>query len=204
MIAVVDYGVGNLRSVAKAFEAVGVDVTVTKDPVDLEGADRIVLPGVGAFYACMRSLEQSGLIDTLAEQVLVRRKPFLGICVGMQLLADEGYEKGVHRGLGWVSGKVVPFDRGPTLKVPHIGWNDVFVNDGASVLHHRGGESVYYFVHSYVFEPSDPQSIAAVSVYGGSFVSAIKKDNILGVQFHPEKSQAAGLSVIENFATWSP
>lgn len=205
-LALVDYGAGNLRSVANALKAAGAQgVVVTADPNVIRTADRIVLPGVGAFRHCIGALAcVSGLVEALEERVLVGAAPFLGICVGMQLLADRGVEHGVTNGLGWIAGEVrviEPADA--TIKVPHMGWNDV-----EPMRHHGGAELIEpgeaYFLHSYHFVPEEGASIAAMSDHGGGIVAAVARDNILGVQFHPEKSQAYGLALLARFLEWKP
>lgn len=205
-LALVDFGAGNLRSVANALKAAGADgVVVTADPSVVRTADRIVLPGVGAFRACASALcGVSGLVEAMAERVLVGGAPFLGICVGMQLLADRGVEHGVTQGLGWIGGEVrviEPAD--PSVKVPHMGWNDV-----APMPHTGGAELIVpgeaYFLHSYHFVPDQGADVAALSDHGGGIVAAVARDNILGVQFHPEKSQAYGLALLARFLDWKP
>ncbi|MFN3469298.1 MAG: imidazole glycerol phosphate synthase subunit HisH [Novosphingobium sp.] len=205
-LALVDYGAGNLRSVANALKAAGAQgVSVTADPGVVRAADRIVLPGVGAFRACIDALRGvPGLVEAMEERVLVGGAPFLGICVGMQLLADRGVEHGVAQGLGWIGGEVrviEPAD--PTIKVPHMGWNDV------APMRHRGGAELIeageaYFLHSYHFVTEQGADVAAMSDHGGGIVAAVARDNILGVQFHPEKSQSYGLSLLARFLEWKP
>lgn len=197
-IAIIDYGMGNLRSVQKGLERVGYPAAVTRDSEAIESADGVVLPGVGAFRACMDNLREYGLIDTVRRAV-ESGKPFLGICLGMQLLFEESEEFGRVEGLGLLPGKVVRFADRPGLKVPHMGWNQIrkakyvphleAVADGASV----------YFVHSYYVDPRDPSVIATTTDYGGDFVSAVARDNVFATQYHPEKSQAVGLKILENF-----
>ena len=195
-LALVDYGAGNLRSAARALERAGARVVVTDDPAVIAGAARIVLPGVGAFAQCIGQLrEKSGIEAALNEAVNGRGVPFLGICVGMQLLASEGHEHGVYKGLGWLPGKVerlTPSD--PTLKIPHMGWNRVEAVNGADVT---SGDA--YFVHSYAFTPEDAADVQAVSDHGGRFAAIVKRGHITGVQFHPEKSQAYGLAFLSNW-----
>ncbi|CAH0495810.1 imidazole glycerol phosphate synthase subunit HisH [Novosphingobium sp. CECT 9465] len=205
-LALVDYGAGNLRSVANALKAAGAEgVVVTADPSVVRTADRIVLPGVGAFRHCIGALAGvPGLIDALEERVLVGAAPFLGICVGMQLLADRGVEHGVTNGLGWIGGEVRAIEPAdPTIKVPHMGWNDV-----APMPHPGGAELVEpgeaYFLHSYHFVAEEGAHIAAMSDHGGGIVAAVARDNILGVQFHPEKSQGYGLAMLTRFLEWKP
>ena len=196
-IAVVDYGAGNLRSAARALAAAGAEnVDITSDPARIASADRIVLPGVGAFAQCITALRgATGIEAALADAVQVRRVPFLGICVGMQLLASEGHEHGVHRGLGWLPGTVtrlMPDD--PALKIPHMGWNRVTAANGSGLV-----EGDAYFVHSYRFDPQDVADVRATSDHGGVFPAIVQRRNITGVQFHPEKSQAYGLAFLQNW-----
>ena len=199
-LALVDIESGNLHSVENALRAAGAErVTVTADPAVLRSADRIVLPGVGAFGACAANLRAvPGLEESLREAVLERARPFLGICVGMQLMADAGEEMGTHAGLGWVRGRVRRIEPGTMeAKVPHMGWNDV-----APVPDHpliEPGEA--YFLHSYAFEGED---VIATTDHAGPIAAAIGRDNMLGVQFHPEKSQRYGLELLRRFLTWRP
>lgn len=199
-IALIDYGAGNLRSVYNALIAAGADgVDVTFDPDAVLFADRIVLPGVGAFGACAAGLASlDGMIDALTTAVIERATPFLGICVGMQLLADAGEEHGRHKGLGWIGGTVRAFDPAPGLRIPHMGWNDVVPTFAHPVI--AAGEA--YYLHGYHF--ADAADAAATSSHGGTFTAAVAKDNIVGVQFHPEKSQAYGLATLERFLAWRP
>lgn len=193
-IALIDYGAGNLRSAGRALAAVGASVTITRDPAEILAADRIVLPGVGAFAQCitaLRSLE--GLEAALHESVIERRRPFLGICVGMQLLASEGHEHGVHQGLGWIEGRVTRLVA-PGLKVPHMGWNHVTPTRGNAVA---AGDA--YFVHSYVFDVASPSDVRATTDHGPTFAAVVGRANITGVQFHPEKSQRFGLTFLTNW-----
>lgn len=220
-IAVIDYGSGNLRSVAKAFEHVVGEVAstenviVTADPRDVSKANRIVLPGVGAYADCMEGLHRiAGMVEALHESVIVKRRPFLGICVGMQLLATRGLEHGEHAGLDWIPGDVVrlqPRDAG--LKIPHIGWNTIGVRSSKHSVIRALAEKVggqgedkphAYFVHSYVFRPSDSQHILSTTDYGGLFPAMVGRENLIGTQFHPEKSQRVGLALIGAFLKWRP
>ena len=214
-IAIIDYGSGNLRSAAKAFEreAGGLDdapnIVVTSDAELVRRADRIVLPGVGAFADCRAGLlAVAGMREALEERVIACGVPFLGICVGMQLMATRGLEKGVHDGLGWIAGDVKllePSD--PALKVPHMGWNTLTFTqshplldglvDGETGLH-------AYFVHSYHLATTDPATLLATADYGGPVTAAVGRDNLFGTQFHPEKSQTLGLALIRNFLRWQP
>jgi imidazole glycerol-phosphate synthase subunit HisH len=205
-IALIDYGAGNLHSVHNALKAAGAEqVAVTSDPATVLGARRIVLPGVGSFKACAEGLAAiPGLVDALEERVIGRGVPFLGVCVGMQLLADEGHEHMATPGLGWIAGEVRAIERtDPAIKVPHMGWNDVSPmphRDGAMLL--EPGEA--YFLHSYHFQPVDGHHIAAMTDHGGGIVAAVARDNIVGVQFHPEKSQAYGIALLARFLEWNP
>lgn len=205
-LALIDYGAGNLHSVRNALVAAGVQhVVVTADPDLVRGARRIVLPGVGSFRTCYEGLaSKPGLIDALEERVLGDGVPFLGICVGMQLLATRGLEFGETPGLGWIGGDVKPIERtDPAIKIPHMGWNDVEPmphHDGATLI--EPGEA--YFLHSYHFVPEDGHHVAAMTDHGGGLVAAVARDNILGVQFHPEKSQRYGLDLLSRFLEWNP
>ena len=198
-IALVDYGAGNLQSVLNALLTAGAsDVVVTADPDVVVKADRIVLPGVGAFAHCMGSLSAiDGMIEALNKATGAGAAPFLGICVGMQLMADAGEERGVTPGLGWVRGRVRAIDPAPTLKIPHMGWNDVVPVAGHPLI--DGGEA--YFLHSFAFEGDD---VIATTDHGGMRVAAIGSGNRIGVQFHPEKSQGYGLKFLERFLMWKP
>ncbi|MBF0563374.1 MAG: imidazole glycerol phosphate synthase subunit HisH [Alphaproteobacteria bacterium] len=211
-IVIVDYGSGNLRSVAEAFERAVTEaggaqtVTVTADPDTVRAADRVVLPGVGAFADCKRGLAAvEGLVEAIEEAVLRRGQPFLGICVGMQLLATLGFEHGEHQGLGWIPGKVVaitPAD--PVLKIPHMGWNELEFATSHPLFAGIESGAHAYFVHSYQFITENPLHCLATVTYGGSITAAIGRDNLAGTQFHPEKSQTLGLRFIGNFLTWTP
>jgi glutamine amidotransferase len=197
-IAIIDYGMGNLRSVQKGLERVGFDAVISRDPAFIEAADGVVLPGVGAFGACMQNLTTYGLVDTV-HRVVRAGTPFLGICLGMQLLFEESEEFGPIRGLGLLPGRVVRFRDRPELKVPHMGWNTI--RKLAPAPHLEGiedGDSVY-FVHSYYVVPSDPSLTATSTTHGVEFTSSIWRDNVFASQFHPEKSQAIGLRILENF-----
>lgn len=213
-LAIVDYGSGNLHSAEKAIERAGretgiaLQIIVTDNPGDIETADRIVLPGVGAFPDCMRGLERlDGMIEALSHRVIRDACPFLGICVGMQLLADRGYEHGGYDGLGWISGEIRPIaPNDPALKIPHMGWNELTDIENHPVLEGLGtpGLSHAYFVHSYQFQPANGKKPLALTEHGGPITAVIGRDNIVGTQFHPEKSQATGLRLIANFLRWSP
>ena len=203
-VALIDYGAGNLHSVHNALRKAGAgDVVITADAEKVRRADRIVLPGVGAFRACRDALVAiPGMVDAMGEAVRVRGVPFLGVCVGMQLLADAGEEFGRHEGLGWVPGivrRIEPADA--AVKVPHMGWNDVRLTDAAPALL-ESGEA--YFLHSYHFDAADPRQVAALTDHGGPLVAAVARDTIIGCQFHPEKSQRYGLSFLTRFLEWRP
>lgn len=206
VLALVDYGAGNLHSVANALHAAGAEnVSITANPDIVRAADRIVLPGVGSFKACAEGLRAiPGLVEAMRERVQVGGAPFLGICVGMQLLADRGVEHGITEGLGWIAGEVRHIDvTDPAIKVPHMGWNDVALSPHA----HEGGvlePGEAYFLHSYHFVPEDGSAIAAMSDHGGGIVAAVARDNVVGVQFHPEKSQGYGLALLGRFLEWKP
>jgi len=210
MIAIVDYGMGNLRSVQKAFETVGHQAVVTRDPRAIADAGHVVLPGVGAFADCMANLEQYGLIEPI-RKTIASGKPFLGICLGLQLLFTESEEFGLHKGLGLLSGRVKKFPFGNSqaarttirMKVPHMGWNGVAIKRAAPPLKGIASGEHVYFVHSYYVEPQDPSVVATMTDYGLPFVSSVWRDNIFACQFHPEKSQAVGLRIVKNFGDWS-
>jgi imidazole glycerol-phosphate synthase subunit HisH len=200
-LALIDYGAGNLQSVANAFRAIGVEPVVTADPDVVAQAERVVLPGVGAFAHCMGALSGiDGMIEAMERAVLERGAPFLGICVGMQLLASEGREHGVTPGLGWVPGSVDAIAPAPGLKVPHMGWNAV-QTDG---VHPVIGPGEAYFLHGYHFAAELPEQVHALTDHGGRLVAAVGRDNVVGVQFHPEKSQAYGLLTLQRFMEWRP
>jgi len=211
LTVLVDYDSGNLHSAAKAFQRMaaetgGGDIRVSSRPEDAARADRIVLPGDGAFAACRAALGQrGGLFEALDEAVTRRARPCLGICVGMQMLAARGHEHRLTAGLGWIDGDVVriePADR--SLKVPHMGWNDLVIERPHPVLAGLATGDHAYFVHSYHFRVADPAHRLAFCDYGGRVTAIVGRDNIIGTQFHPEKSQAAGLRLIANFLRWRP
>ena len=205
MIAIVDYGMGNLRSVHKGFERVGFPAVVTQDPRLIRKASGLVVPGVGAFKKAMENLTELGLVEPVKEFIEAGR-PFLGICLGLQLLFSESEEFGVHKGLDVLPGRVVRFpsaNGSNRLKVPHMGWNGVTVQRAAPPLQGIASGEHFYFVHSYCVEPRDRAVVATMTDYGAPFVSSVWKDNIFACQFHPEKSQAAGLTIVKNFGAWS-
>lgn len=198
MIAIIDYGMGNLRSVQKAFEKVGCDAMITSDAGEVQQASKVVLPGVGAFGACMENLEKFGLVSTI-RKVIKMGKPFLGICMGLQVLFDEGEEFGLHKGLGIIPGKVIRFKLPKKYKIPHMGWNRIHKKRRLPIMAEIDENAYFYFVHSYHVVPKDPGVIVTTTDYGKAFVSSIAKDNIFACQFHPEKSQATGLKILKAF-----
>lgn len=205
MIAIVDYGMGNLTSVVKAFETLYVEAVVTSSPDDLARAERIVLPGVGAFGEGIRNLHARNLIGPLEAQVLEHGKPFLGICLGMELLATDSCEDGDHIGLGWVDGSVKAVAEGDSsVKSIHSGWNDVRCVRPSALLAGLGPSPDFYFVHGYHLDCRDPGIVTGVTQYGGDLAAVIERDNVMAVQFHPEKSQEIGLALLHNFLRWSP
>lgn len=207
MLTIIDYGIGNLRSIEKAFEAVGAEVERTDDVARIEKAGRLVLPGVGAFGACMAEIRKRGLVTPILEAV-ERGTPFLGVCVGMQLLFEESTEQGTHPGLGILPGRVVHFSDSLTqngaaaeeLKIPHMGWNTVEPRRKDKLVEGIDEGAFFYFVHSYHARPEREGDVLAATRYGVEFPAMVAKDNVFGVQFHPEKSQQAGLKLLRNFA----
>ncbi len=214
-IAIIDYGSGNLHSAAKAFEraaregGLNSSIVVTSDPEAVLRAERVVLPGVGAFADCRRGLLAiEGMVEAMTEAVVKRGSPFLGICVGMQLLAERGLEHGVTPGLGWIGGEVIPIaPENPALKIPHMGWNNLDLGRPHALLRDipTGERGLHaYFVHSYHLQASNPGDVLATTDYGGGLTAVVGRETIVGVQFHPEKSQAMGLRLISNFLRWRP
>lgn len=212
-VALVDYGSGNLRSAAKAFEraareaGLSHEIVVTADPDRVAKADRVVLPGVGAFADCKRGLlAVDGMADAVRRHVEERGLPFFGICVGMQLMATRGLEHGTSEGFDWIPGDVVRIDPSDaTLKIPHMGWNELTIPDDAHPLFDGIETGMHvYFVHSYHLQAKDPAHVLARVDYGGPITAAVGRDNMIGTQFHPEKSQEAGLRLITNFLKWTP
>ena len=214
-VAVIDYGSGNLRSAVKSFERAareaGLDAAIdlTADAERVRTADRLVLPGVGAFADCRAGLDAvPGMVEAIEEAAIRKARPFFGICVGMQLMAERGLEKTVTRGLGWIAGDVkemTPSD--PTLKIPQIGWNTIHVKHSHPLFAGipTGPDGLHaYFVHSYRFDAANPDDVLAVTDYGGPVTAAVARDNLAGTQFHPEKSQRLGLALIANFLRWKP
>lgn len=198
-IALIDYGAGNLHSVHNALKAAGAEgLAITADPDAVAKADRVVLPGVGAFAACASGLRSiDGMVEALGQRVLEEGAPFLGVCVGMQLMADAGEELGTHQGLGWIPGTVRHLPPSPGVRVPHMGWNDVIPAVDHPLI--EAGEA--YFLHSFAFEGD---SVLATTEHGGPITAAIGRDNLAGVQFHPEKSQRYGIALLERFLKWRP
>jgi imidazole glycerol-phosphate synthase subunit HisH len=199
MITIVDYGMGNLRSVQKGFEKLGFDARVTEQSEEIRRAEKLVLPGVGAFADAMQGLRSRQMVEPVRDFISSGR-PFFGICLGMQLLFDWGYEDGEYEGLGVLPGKVVRFAANPGYKVPHMGWNQLRVRRPAPLLNGVEDGSFVYFVHSYYVLPMDDSITTAETDYGGSFTSIVWRDNIFATQFHPEKSQQVGLRLLRNFA----
>ncbi len=198
-LALIDYGAGNLHSVENALKAVGSPVLVTDDATHVARADRIVLPGVGSFAACMQGLSAlPDMVETMERRVLEHGVPFLGICVGMQLMAEEGLEQGRHRGLGWVPGTVEPLQPSQRVKVPHMGWNEVQPVDGETLV--AAGEA--YFLHGYAFRGRG--AVCATTDHGSPVTAAVRTGTAIGVQFHPEKSQGYGLAFLKRFLEWRP
>jgi glutamine amidotransferase len=198
-IAIIDYQMGNLRSVQKGFEKVGHAAVITSDARELAAAERIVLPGVGAFGDAIAELKRRELVEPIREAIAAG-KPFLGICLGLQLLFDVGYEGGEYEGLGVLRGKVVRFELPPSFKVPHMGWNQAKIRGRAPVLEGLSDGAYFYFVHSYYVVPEDPSVVAIEAEYGHRFCAAVWRNNLFATQFHPEKSQADGLRILKNFA----
>ena len=203
VIAIIDYGSGNLRSAAKAFEHVAnaeQSILITSNPEDLTSASHIILPGVGAFADCMQGLQRAqGMIAALETEILQHKKPFLGICVGMQMLFEYGFEHGRHQGLGWLKGDVVKIQPAHSLKIPHMGWNDIIIKQQHPLLATLPTRNHYYFVHSYHAVCKEPENMVATVNYGSELTAIVAKDNIMGTQFHPEKSQESGLAILRSF-----
>ena len=199
-IVIIDYNMGNLRSVQKAFEKVGSDAIISNDIETIKNASKIVLPGVGAFKDGMKNLNKLNLIDVLNEEIMQNKKPFLGICLGMQLISNKSYENGETKGLCWVDAQVIKFefDSNISLKIPHVGWNNVVYKNENILYSGIASNSDFYFVHSYYFDCKE-DVVSSTTEYGFDFTSSINKENIYAFQFHPEKSQTVGLKIIENF-----
>lgn len=205
MIAIIDYGMGNVRSLYNALQYVGCDSVVTADAGELRNADRLILPGVGAFGDAIAAIRRLGLDEILADEVCRRGKPMLGVCLGMQLLAKSSTEHGVHDGLGWLDATVERLLVPPGLKIPHVGWNEIdYAPDDALFQGLKWTERNFYFVHSYHMRCTDEGDVAATCEYGGRFTAAVRHENIAAMQFHPEKSQDNGVRVLQNFVDWTP
>ena len=202
MIAIIDYQMGNLRSVQKAFEKVGVEAQITSDPDQLRRASKVVLPGVGAFEDAITELERRSLVEPICE-LIEQGTPFLGICLGLQLLFDASNEGGRFEGMGLISGDVVRFEQQPGMKIPHMGWNQVIIRQPAPLLEGIDDGTHFYFVHSYYVNPTDADVVAMECDYHQRFCAMIWRDNLFATQFHPEKSQQAGLRLLKNFADFS-
>jgi imidazole glycerol-phosphate synthase subunit HisH len=206
MIAVVDYGMGNVRSICNAIEWHGHEAVLTADQKVMDDASHLVLPGVGAFGDAMKNIVSRGLQEILQRQVIEKGKPFLGICLGLQLLAKNSEEHGHHKGLGWLDAEVVKFELpDKKLKIPHMGWNDITVRKSHALFNMlKGNELSFYFVHSYYINCRNPEDVLATCEYGIEFTAAIARNNIVATQFHPEKSQDNGMQVLGNFLNWRP
>ena len=198
MITIVDYQMGNLRSVQKGIERIGGEAAISSDPNEIANADKLVLPGVGAFGDAMSEIQRRDLAQPIRDFISSGR-PFLGICLGLQLLFERGYEHGEHEGLGVLGGDVVRFDLPPSLKVPHMGWNTVVKRGDAPILCDIPDQTHFYFVHSYYVRPTDPSVVALECDYGGRFCAMVWRDNLFATQFHPEKSQSDGLKLLNAF-----
>ena len=206
MIAIIDYGMGNVKSISNAINYIGRESVVTADPKLIDKASHLILPGVGAFGDAMNNLTARGLIEIIEEQVFVKNKPFLGICLGLQLLATSSQEHGFHKGLGWFDAEVVKLSfENNCMKIPHMGWNDITIDLKHPIFARlKENELTFYFVHSYYINCNNNQDIVATCDYGIKFTAVIQKDNIVATQFHPEKSQDNGIQVLENFINWNP
>lgn len=200
VVAIVDYGVGNLASVAAAVEKVGFSANVTSDPIAIKSADKLILPGVGAYGDGMKHLQERGLVEPLTAAVMELKTPILGICLGFQLIANSSEEFGEHQGLGWIDAEVVnlkPNDE--SLRVPHVGWNELYQTKPSPLFEGIEDETLFYYVHSFQLKPKSDDIVIGTCDYGGKFVAAVQQDNIYAVQFHPEKSQLGGLALVKNF-----
>ena len=205
MIVIIDYGLGNLFSVCNVFKLLGIKAIISSKPDDIKNAERLVLPGVGAFGDGILNLKRLGLDRILTAEVIDKKKPFLGICLGLQLLADKGFEYGEHQGLGLVHGEVRKLDTEKSgLKLPHIGWNSIQTVRSSPLLDNIQPDADFYFLNSYHLVCKNPNDLIATTFYGENVTAAIQRLNIFGVQFHPEKSQDNGLKLLENFANWKP
>lgn len=199
MITIIDYGMGNLGSIKNMLKKIGVNSLITNNKNEINSAEKLILPGVGAFDKAVSNLEKLDLLGLLNKKVLEEKVPILGICLGMQLLGNSS-EEGSKKGLGWIDGDVLKFDIDKTLKVPHMGWNRVYPVKENVLFKNMYPEPRFYFVHTYYFKCNNKEDILATTEYGGKFVSAVNKENIYGVQFHPEKSHKFGMKLLENFS----
>ena len=202
MIAIVDYGVGNLGSILNMFRKIGIEAVVTADPSGIEKAEKLILPGVGAFDTAMKNIRDLKLLDVLNQKVIVDKTPVIGLCLGMQILTESS-EEGKMPGLGWIKGKTIRFrfeESRNDLKIPHMGWNTVEIKNPSPLVEELDKNSRFYFVHSYHIDCKDKEDVTAVTNYGYDFHSVVKKENIYGIQFHPEKSHKFGMKLLENFA----
>lgn len=206
MIAIVDYGMGNVQSVYNGLDYLGQDAVITADSKVLDEASHLILPGVGAFGDAVNNLRERGLVEVLEEQVFRKGKPILGICLGLQLMAKSSQEHGDHQGLGWLDANVIKFQSdGANLKIPHMGWNDITPQLKHPLFANlKEGQFTFYFVHSFHIVCNDANNIAATCDHGYPFTAAICKDNIFATQFHPEKSQDNGIQILDNFINWRP
>lgn len=204
MIAIIDYGMGNLRSVFNALQSLGVSARIVNGPTGLQDASGVILPGVGAFGDGMRNLRERGFVEELEKQVVLGGKPFLGLCLGLQLLGTTGFEHGENAGLGWIPGVVKRLNAPDFLRVPHIGWNDVRFVTPDPLFAGLGEKADFYFVHSFILVPEDPTVISGKCEYGVEFAASVRRDNICATQFHPEKSHKAGLTVLRNWTASLP
>jgi glutamine amidotransferase len=203
MIAIIDYGMGNLQSVANILDYIGAENIITNKIEEIEMADKLILPGVGAFGEAMENLRKLDLIDFLTKEVVEKKKPFLGICLGMQLLADKSYEMGEYVGLGWIKGEVKKLEpMGKEFRIPHIGWNDVIPQKECVLYGADLKSKVCYFVHSFHFDCENKEDVTAVTDYGGNFVCSLERGNIMATQFHPEKSQKDGIEMMKKFVAY--
>jgi len=202
MIAIVDYGVGNLGSILNMFRKIGIEAVVTADPSGIEKAEKLILPGVGAFDTAMKNIRDLKLLDVLNQKVIADKTPVIGLCLGMQILTESS-EEGKMPGLGWIKGKTIRFrfeESRNDLKIPHMGWNTVEIKNPSPLVEELDKNSRFYFVHSYHIDCKDKEDVTAVTNYGYDFPSVVKKENIYGIQFHPEKSHKFGMKLLENFA----
>jgi imidazole glycerol-phosphate synthase subunit HisH len=203
MIGIIDYGMGNILSVHNAIEYIGKTTAICSRPEELKNAEKIILPGVGAFGDCMATLAQKGFVDALETEVIKNKKPILGICLGMQVMAKKSYEGGEHEGLGWFNAEVIRLQPDDfKFRIPHIGWHEIDYRNDSPLFSRLPKEPDFYFVHSYYMKCNEQADVDATCDYGGFFTAAVRKDNIFAVQFHPEKSQDYGLKVLENFLNW--